>query len=754
MKLNDILDVCSVEITEGVTMKTLSTTLFAVVLIFNCASAAEPVYQPGGMWMPQQIAEVHAETLRKMGLKYDPENFGDMLAFPLNAIVSLGGASASFVSPEGLCVTNHHCVIGYLQYNSKPGRNLVEEGYLAKTREDELPCGPTARVYVTTAITDVTERVLGGVREVADDLARLNELEKHKKEIVKEAEAAAPDTRCEVAAFYGGAKYFLITRLELRDVRLVWVPHEGIGYFGGDIDNWMWPRHCGDFALIRAYVGRDGKPAGYSKTNVPYRSKSFFRLAKEGIKEGDLAMVIGYPGRTNRLRTAYEMGEVIGWVLPRNIELAQKEIDRLHQIADNNPELSIKVSDTIFGLENRKKKQQGILDAVANVGLPEKKQAEEAGLKEWIAASASRTKKYGDVVGKIDAALEEEHREREKTLAFNNIIGSSMLLQSALTIARMAEERPKPDLEREIGFQQRDWQRMEQSEERRQRNYARAVDEGVLELFVGEALKLPAEQQPQIVRDILGSDTASTETIHARVAEIFERTKLADAQTRIRLLRRADTASLKESDDPLIQLALKALPDVKQNENRTKRLAGAMIFLRPLYFEALGEMNEGRIAPDANGTIRVTFGTVRGFSPAPGKPVYFPFTNVWQMAEKWARHKGEAPYNAPQNIIAAINERRFGPYADAKIGGVPVDFLTDLDITGGNSGSPTLNAGGEFTGIAFDGNIEGVGSDLVFQQDVTRAIHADVRNFEWMLDAVYGAGYLLREMGVEPVFSK
>lgn len=729
----------------------------AVILISVCtlgARAAERPYQPGGMWMPAQIAEVHGETLKQMGLQLDPKAFANPLEFPLNAMVSLGGCSASFVSPDGLAVTNHHCVNGMLQYNSREGRNLLHEGYIARTRAEELPGGPTARIYVTTAVTDVTERLLGGLKELGDDLARYNALDKRKKEIVKEAEAATPNVRCEVVDFYGGARYYLITRLEIRDVRLVWAPHERVGFYGGDIDNWMWPRHCGDFALLRAYVGRDGKPADYSKDNVPYHAKSYLRLASEGIKAGDLAMVIGYPGRTARLATAAEMRETVEWEYPRMVEMSQKQIDRLHQIADGDPELTIKTASAIFGLENSKKKRQGILAAARESGLLEKKSADERKLRDWIDASPERAARYGGVLERIDALLQERRQTREKDAAFRNIMANSTLLSAAVTIARMVEEKARPDLEREPGYQERDWQRLEQAQARAQKNYARVIEQGVLELYLGEAAKLPAAQRPEIFEMILGKGEASEAAIKARVAELLSQTRLESLETRLELLRKADAASLKAAKDPLLQLALKALPVVKANEERDKRLAGAAIFLRPLYFEALSALNQGRIAPDANGTIRVTFGTVRGFSPAPGKPVYVPFTDAYEVVEKWARNKGATPYDAPPKVLEAIAEKRFGPYADPKLGSVPVDFLTDCDITGGNSGSPTLNARGEFTGIAFDGNIEGVGSDLIFQPEVTRAIHADVRYFKWLLDAVDGGGRLLREMGVEPAFSE
>jgi hypothetical protein len=495
--------------------------------------AAERPYEPGGMWMPSQIAEVQGETLKKMGLELDPKVFDNLLEFPLNAIVSLGGGSASFVSPDGLVVTNHHCIRGPLQYNSKEGQNLLQDGYTAKTRADELPGGPTARMTVTTAVTNVTDRLLDGLRDIQNDLERYKTIEKRKKELVKEAEAATPGTRCEVAAYYGGSKYYLITRLEIRDVRLVWAPHERVGNFGGDIDNWMWPRHCGDFSLLRAYVGPDGKPADYSKDNVPYQSKSYFKLAGKGIQEGDLAMVIGYPGRTQRIATAYEVREILNWEYPRAVELAQKHIDCLRAVSKGNEELIIKVTDTVERQENGKKKRQGVLEAAKTIGLADKKAAEEKKLKDWIAATPERTKKYDDIIEQIDALLQEQAKNREKNLIFGKIVGSSTLLSSAVTIARLAEERPKPDLEREAGYQERDWQRIEQAQERAQKNYARVIEQGVLELFLGEAAALPAGQRPVIYVELFGAEKADAATIKAKVSELLDKTPLADLDKRI-----------------------------------------------------------------------------------------------------------------------------------------------------------------------------------------------------------------------------
>jgi hypothetical protein len=730
--------------------------LIVTILLGTHAAAAQDsaggAYKPGGMWMPQQIAETHGETLKKMGLQLDPQVFADPLQFPLNAIVS-AGASASFVSPEGLIATNHHCVRGALQFNSTPQRNLLKEGYVARSHGEELYSGPGSRVYVTTSVTDVTQRMRKGLAEIKDDLKRDKELEKREKEIVAEAEAAEPNVRCRLAGFYGGLKYYLITQLEIRDARLVYAPHEGVGFFGGDADNWMWPRHCGDFALLRAYVGPDGKPAEHAKDNVPYKPKSWLKLAREGVKEGDLVFVAGYPGRTQRLATAGEIEERIRWSYPRSIAMSQKHIDTLHRVADGDEDLSIKAAGSIFGLENGEKKSQGILQSAEAQGIVGLKQKEEKELTAWIEAKPERGKKYGEAIKKLNALLADERKDRETDEAVGYFGRGSTLLGVAMSIVRMAEERPKPDVEREPGYQQRDWKRMEQRQERMNKTYADEIEKAVFALYLKEATSLPSAKRPKILNDVFGRGEVTQAEIEKQIEAWMSKTKLRDLDTRLKLLREAKLGGLKKSGDAFIRLALRYRPYQKEREEKSKRLSGAMALLRPVYYEALLEMRGGNVAPDANGTIRVTFGTVRGYRAAPDKPVCKPFTNVWQMVEKWGKFRNEPPYNAPKRVIDAISAGRFGPYATQEAGGVPVDFLSDVDITGGNSGSATLNARGEVVGLVFDGNIEGVASDILFLEETTRGIHVDVRYFEWMLDAVEDAGHLLREMGVEPVFS-
>ncbi|KAG9560098.1 hypothetical protein KCV01_g21372, partial [Aureobasidium melanogenum] len=276
-----------------------------------------------GMWQPAQLPKI-AGTLKQHGLKLDPSTLTDLTAYPMGAIVSLGGCTASFVSPDGLVVTNHHCGYGALQYNSTKEKNLIEQGFLAKTVAEELPGSPDMRVFVTEEIRDVTKEVNAKVTPQMTGKQRYEAIDLAKKELVKGCETDG--YRCDVYTFHGGYSYQLIKQLEIKDVRLVYAPPESIGKFGGDVDNWMWPRHTGDFSYLRAYVSKDGKSATYSKDNVPYHPKHVIQVNPEGLENGDYVMVVGYPGRTNRYRLAQEVKSSIDWVYPTQIKLYKEQL--------------------------------------------------------------------------------------------------------------------------------------------------------------------------------------------------------------------------------------------------------------------------------------------------------------------------------------------------------------------------------------------------------------------------------------------
>lgn len=713
-------------------------------------SEATPFENPGGMWMPGQMGD-HADTLKSLGLAYDPGALTDPTAFPLGAVVSLGGCSASFVSEEGLIVTNHHCVGGHLQYNSTPEANLLEDGYLAKTRADEKWGGPTARVYVTKAFTDVTDHVLGGTETIADPKARYEAIEARAKDLTAKCEQGKPDTRCRVASYFEGAQFFQIEQLQIRDVRLVYAPDAGIGVFGGEIDNWRWPRHTGDWSFLRAYVGKDGKPADYSPDNVPFRPPHHLKVATEALTPGDFVMVAGYPGRTYRHKTADEVRDAATWGYPRRIALFEQTLDVLARVTEGREDLKIKAASRSRGLANYLTNFKGMLEGLTKGGLAEQKASLEADLKAWIAADPTRQREYGGVLEEMERIRAEARKTRDRDAALGEILRGSSLLGQAFTIVTMAEERDKPDADRKAGYQERDWDRREQGSRRMQRTYDPVLDRALFEMYLQRAAALPAAQRPaEALRAVTGSASPDRAAIAKALDRFYGKTRLGDEDRRVDLLKTATSKTIERSKDPFISLAVRLGSARDELNARSEKEEGALARLRPKYMAALRAHAVDPLAPDANGTLRVTYGTVRGYRPRPDAALYTPFTTMTELVGK---HTGEEPFDAPDAQIAAAKGKDFGPYADARLGDLPVNFLADLDITGGNSGSATLNARGELVGLVFDGNYEAMASDWIFMPDITRSIHVDSRYMLWTMDAVDGADHLLTEMGITPAIS-
>ncbi len=701
---------------------------------------------PGGMWMPNQIL-AHAAKLKELGLVVDPSALADPTSGLLSAVVSLGGCSASFVSADGLVATNHHCATGALQHNSTPAQNLLERGFLARTRAEEKNNGPQARMFVTRAVTEVTAKVLDqGLAKVADDKQRFKTIERRQKELVAACEKGRAGLRCSVASFYEGAQHFLVEQLEIRDVRLVWAPPVGVGNFGGEVDNWRWPRHTGDVSFFRAYVGKDGQPADFSPENVPYHAPHFLPIAKEALHESDLVLVAGYPARTSSLKTSAEVNEAITWGYPRRQKMFEDYLARLAQATEGDKEAEIRSTSYVRRFGNYLTNTKGQLEGLVKGGLAEDKERIEKELQAYVLADKDRKAKYGTVLAEMAKEVEKNAAYRDADAELDEL-QLPKLMSAAMTIVRMAEERPKPDADREPDFQARNWPRHEQALAAMTQSFHRKVDVALLQLALERAVK--AGSKSAALGAILGAGAAGRETsrIKQSVAALYDGTKLTEAKTREDLLETATTAELRKSTDPLLQLALKLRPLMASADERHERLAGRMALLKPKYIEAMRAQRKEPFAPDANGTLRITYGTVRGYAPTPDARPYRPFTS---LSEVVAKHTGAAPFDVPSQLRAAQAAGKLGPYVDEALGDVPVDFLADLHITGGNSGSATINAKGELVGLVFDGNYEAMASDWVFVPSLTRSIHVDIRYVLWLLDAVDHADNLLGELGIKP----
>jgi V8-like Glu-specific endopeptidase len=704
-----------------------------------------------GMWMPQQIPAL-ADKLKGLGFQGDAHAFADLTGFPMGAIVSLGGCSASFVSPDGLIVTNNHCVQGALQFNSKPDRNLMVNGYLARTRADELWAGPGSRVYVTVAVKDVTSEIMDQIDHATSDLKRYEIVERRVKDLTATLEKGG--LRCTVAPFFHGLKWYAISQLEIQDVRLVYAPAAGIGNFGGETDNWQWPRHTGDYSFYRAYVARDGKPAPHSPDNVPYKPRHHLKISPKGASPGELVFVAGYPGRTSRLYPFEEIHETVAWNLPRAIKRSTDRIALLEGLAQADKETAIRVSTTKRGLNNTLTKNKGVLRGMVSGGLLNQKQALEKGLVGWIDADSERRAKYGDVLAALNRLVAERAKTRDRNALLTELSGGmGSALGAAQMLYRFSVEKPKPDAERDPAFQKRNWSRIREGLERMQRSLEPKADRALMRYTLLDVAHLPPGQRIEPLDQAIGltagmSAADAAPRIDGFLDKLINETHLYQKDVRLGLLEKS-TAELQALNDPMLSLAAALYPLQEEIRTREKERSGAYYRLGPRYAEALLAKNGGLIAPDANSTLRVTYGIVKGVEPRDGL-FYLPQTTLQGILEKAT---GQGEFNAPRAQLDAIRALRAGkttPYLDPKLHDVPVNFLSTVDTTGGNSGSATLNSRGELVGLLFDGTFDTVASDYLFDKEKTRSIHVDTRNLLWVLTEVEKAGHLLQEMGFAP----
>ncbi|MDE0679708.1 MAG: S46 family peptidase [Gammaproteobacteria bacterium] len=697
------------------------------------------------MFTPEQIPGI-AGDLRDTGLNLDPATLADLTAFPMGAVISLGGCTASFVSPNGLVVTNHHCARGSVQFNSTSENNYLEDGFLAASPAEELPAAPGSRIYVTLQADDVTAQVTGGLDPALAPRERFAKIEQRRKALIRECESE-PGYRCQAASFFGGLQYKLIRRLEIRDARIAYSPADAIGKYGGDIDNWRWPRHTGDFAFYRAYVGPDGQPADYAEENVPYSPPHFLEVSASGLEDGDFVMAMGYPGSTSRYARLASVRHTFDWQYPEFVRLFSDWIATIEAAAPEGSEARIRYASRLAQLNNVLKNLKGQIDGARRNGLAGRRAQREADLNDWIAADPHRIM-LGQAIEELDALSEERAAEAKRSYWYGKSL-RPQLLGAALRLYRLAHERGKPDAARESGYQDRDMAMLRQRMSVIDRRFDPAVDKAEWMLFLKGYLAQPADMRIEALDEAMGlSPEMSDEELSEKLDGYYEDTVLNSLDTRLALM----DASPEELDghaDPFIRLAAALHETQMEREEAAKVRSGRANLLNPQYMRAIinWQQSRGHAAyPDANSTLRVTYGTVMGGSPADGL-LYEPFTRLEGIVQK---DTGEEPFNSPAAQLDLIRAGDYGGYYLDSIGSVPVNFLSDLDSTGGNSGSATLDADGKLVGLLFDGTLESVNSDWDFDPDITRTIHVDTRYMLWVMEKVDGASALIEEMTIVP----
>ncbi|MCD6380118.1 S46 family peptidase [bacterium] len=705
--------------------------------------ATLPAFAEEGMWQLDKFNDDLFKQMKDLGLElsqgeiYTPS--GEGIA---SAIVNLGGGTGSFVSDKGLILTNHHVAFTALQRASSTESNFIEDGFYADSYEKEIKA-PGYRASILISIEDVSDEILDAAKGLKG-IERYEALEKKTKEIVKNAEEGK-DVKCRVSSFYGGMQYKLFTYFTMKDVRIVYAPPKSIGNYGGDIDNWMWPRHTGDFSFFRAYVAPDGSSAEYAEENVPFEPDVHLAVSSKGYKNGDYTMIIGFPGRTMRYRSSYSVGYNQNWSYPLRIKVFGEIIDMFKKAAEENPAVAIKVASFDQMLNNAMKNYEGMLEGFNKAGLYELKIEEEKEFTKWLGSKKKTQKKYGDVLPSIESLYKEQETYREKGFIMGFSSFGCQMLRAANTLVRWSEEKTKEDLDRDPGYMERDTTRLKMGLRTIQMSYDENVDKEALKYFLRKSQKLSEEQRILAFDSLLaasgGSDVENR--IDNAVEKLYAATALGTVEERMRVFALSREEVL-GSEDTFIKFALSLDPEMRDIEKRGKEFAGEISVIRPKLIEAYRKWKGGELYPDANSTIRLTFGTVKGYSPADAIR-YCYITSLGGVVEK---HTGEEPFDCPDKLREIENAGDFGSYRDEFLRDIPVDFLSTCDITGGNSGSPIMNGKGEVIGAAFDGNYESISADYLFNESLTRCISVDSRYILFILDKYSGAKKLLDELTV------
>ena len=705
--------------------------LFAVGIILGLN-----IFADEGMWEPYQMESLKKE-LRASGYRGNVSNVSDLFKHPMNAIVSLGGCSAAFVSDTGLIATNYHCIErSYLQFNSNAESDLFETGFVARTKEDEKKSAPGSRVYVTLDSSNITDKVLFGLSDTTQALDRAKIIEDNKKEIIKNCETS-DEIECRVRSFFSGEIYKLEKVLKIKDVRLVYAPPAYIGEYGGEIDNWMYPRHTGDFALLRAYTAKDGSSKEFNKDNVPYKSDSFLKISAKGVEDGDFVMVVGYPGRTNRLLTLNEIKWDLETGFYETVKFLKRGIDLIEQNTISSNGSKLKYRGLKSGYENYYKKISGQIDGAENFKLLESEEINWINFIGFVESSANETDKayLNELLALID-------QEQKKNIA-RSYFGNSALISQAQRIYRNAVERESIDSERKSGYQERDQERIANRIMALDYSYDHEVDKVIFLDRLMTYKNFDKSYRRATYSKLLRLDE-NKEVVTQRVNELYK-TKYKSSKNFLNMMS-LTLEELNSSQDPLIIFIRDIFEESLEYEKESERVGAQRQLLKSKFNNLLRkyyESSDRQMYADANGTLRVTYGNVAGVSLQDGIK-YEPFTRLEGIAQK---HSGKKPFKASDQLLSLIENKDYGKYEYKPINSVPVNFISTLDITNGNSGSATINAKFELVGLAFDGMLETIIADYKHIPEA-RTISVDSRYLLWTLEKLERADNILEELTI------
>ena len=699
--------------------------LTAIAAVYAMTAIADE-----GMWLPSLIGQ-RIPDMQEKGFRLSAEDIYNINEASLkDAVVLFGrGCTGELISSEGLLLTNHHCGYGQIQKHSSVEHDYLKDGFWAMTREEELP-NEGLSVSFLERMEDVTSVILNGYRPQMSEKERAEIVADNSKTLISDVTSEGNGLRATVEALYYGNKYFLFVYREYNDVRLVGAPPSSIGKFGGDTDNWMWPRHTGDFSIFRIYADKDNNPADYSPENVPLKAKNHLKISLAGVQEGDYTMIMGYPGRTTRFQTSPELKFQIE---QNDIRIAARTIRQDVMLEDMlaDPKVKIQYASKYSGSSNGWKKWQGMKLAFDKLDIIGRAEQEEAEFTKWVNANKKRTEKYGTALVDLANGIESGcDANNAFTKAFETVYKIE-LTNFGLTLNILAS--------REIRNGKDTLSALNAAYEAiagQYGDYSVGTDRKVAKALLKHYRDIAA---PENHLKNLPEDFATMD-INSFVDCLFDHSAFTSAESLKAAIDQKGAAVL---DDPAVKVGMSIYNECLGAQMLAMKSAQDLEKARQTYTAGLLEWKDGEPSyPDANFTMRYTYGTVKGYSPKDAV-VYKHYTTLDGVMEKEDPDNWE--FVVPEKLKELWKNQDYGQYGTAD-GKMVTCFLSNNDITGGNSGSPIMNGRGELIGLAFDGNWESMSSDVMFEPDLQRCINVDIRYVLFIVDKFGGAGWLIDEM--------
>ena len=715
--------------------------LFIFVFIFalsNLKSTNKKHTPDEGMY---PLSEIRKLDLRKAGmLLTSDELFNPNGTSQIDALVQLGGCTASFVSNEGLIITNHHCAFGAVAAASTPEKDFITDGFLANNRSQEIVAkGLTCRI--TASYEDVSNQIItDAIKQEPDALKRLNGI-KDRIRLVTEAQTKQnPEFLCEISEMFIGKTYIVFRYQTIKDVRLVYAPPRSIGEFGGETDNWVWPRHTGDFSFVRAYVSPDGKPTAYSKDNVPYTPKKFLKVNPNGVADGDFVFILGYPGRTFRNYPSQYLEFQRDYQLPYISNIYDWQIDYMNQASKIDDQLRIRFASPTKSLANVTKNYKGKLQGLKRVNIIENKQQEEANLKTFIAQNPNLKTQYGTLFDDLNTTYQDMKDLGNLNLWLGQLYNRSASFAAASELAYLRLNLKNTEKSKRMESFEKQKEQLKKNINTAFSNFYAPMDKDFLVKLLNDANKFEGKSSIIPIKNRL-----KTQTAEQYINTTFEKTKLQDKTYILALIESNDLDKLLKMKEPLIDLANEINIIREQTAAEMQAINAKITLLLPQFIDLKMLANNTTFVPDANSTLRLTYGNVRGYSPADG--IYNdPFTTLKGVLEK--NDTKEEDFEMPKKLREIHQKGDLGQFVHPVYKDIPVAFLYNMDTTGGNSGSPVMNAKGELVGVNFDRAFGATINDFAWNEAYSRSIGCDIRYVLFVLDKYANAQHLIKEMGV------